>query len=309
MLVYTRDVLAARASQDGLVLMLDKPMMPFWGGALLGARKDQQDSYLTQVLDSTGGLLAIVADGMGGQAAGALASQTATAAFRDVFVDLVARTSDVHVAFDGAMRAANEAIDRAQEGHREREGMGTTLLAVHVSQRGLSWISVGDSPLILCREQEISRLNDDHSLRGLPEFTGGKNGNMLRSALTGQEIALVDTHAEPMALRSGDVLILASDGILSLDEADVFALLEVSDPGRPDVIGQRLLDAVSQKNDPRQDNCTVIAIALPPTMFVRQDPPVSVGPIETRRPISARVAILVAIAIALIGAAVVAWFW
>ena len=285
--------------------MLDRPLTNYWSGALLGARKDQQDSYLAQELNAAGDLLAIVADGMGGQAAGALASQTATKAFSDVFVNLLSRGGGLQAAFDGALHAANEAIHHSQEARAEREGMGTTLLAVHVSDQGLSWVSVGDSPLLLCRGQSISRLNEDHSLRGLPEFRGGPHGNMLRSALTGQEISLIDFQVDPLPLRSGDVLILASDGLLSLDAQDIIAELSAPDLKAPGEIGQRLLDAVSEKNDPRQDNCTVIAIGM--SSIERAPPIIETKPRRARpRPIGT-VVILLCIAFVLVLAALIVW--
>jgi serine/threonine protein phosphatase PrpC len=240
--------------------MVVKPFISFWGGALLGARSDQQDSFLTYRLEAPDALLAIVADGMGGRAAGALASQTAGAAFLDSFLARYAGEGAVGSALEDAVFAANQAIDDVQAGFPEREGMGTTLLAVYVSPAGLSWISVGDSLLLLYRDGKLHRLNEDHSLRGLPEFRGGRHGNMLRSALTGQDIALIDSHPGPLVLQTDDKIILASDGILTLSDAEISASLNVKGADFPEAAGCALLEAVAQKNNPKQDNCTLVLI-------------------------------------------------
>ena len=305
--------------------MLDKPDLTVWGGALVGARSDQQDTFLTHALPASAGLLAIVADGMGGHASGALASQTAATAFRDAFLDLM----DHHPLDDvlnGAVQAANDAIEDMQAGHPERTGMGTTLVAILMTASGLSWISVGDSALLLCREKTLHRLNDDHSLRSLPEFAGSKQSNMLRSALTGDEIAMIDCHAEPLALQKGDVVLLASDGLLTLSDPEIVA--EVGAPGAeiPDALGRNLLRAVERKADPKQDNCTVIvAVGLAgrpvsDTRPVRAPPPADdapaiAKPAATRRGdvgqpshIKPVLWLLLAGAV-LVGAALLALFW
>ena len=90
-------------------------------------------------------------------------------------------------------------------------------------------MSVGDSPLLLFRRGEIALLNEDHSLA--PELDRlAKIGritaeqaktdprrHMLRSAVTGEELDLVDVSRKPLVLEAGDYVILASDGVQTLD--------------------------------------------------------------------------------------------
>ncbi len=111
--------------------------------------------------------------------------------------------------------------------------MGCTLVGVAFGPEGVEWVSVGDSPLFLVRDGEIVLLNEDHSLA--PEIdklaVAGKiswaaaqadpRRHFLRSALTGTEIDLVDRSHRPLALRPGDVVILASDGIHTISHADI----------------------------------------------------------------------------------------
>ena len=196
---------------------------------------------------------------MGGHAAGALASQTAAAAFRKEFVRLRACPAGLEFALKGGLEAANQGIAAAQKGYPDRVGMGTTLLAVHMSAQGLAWISVGDSALLLFHDNELRRLNADHSLRGLPDFNG-QQGNLLRSAVIGDDISLVDCHADVLALQLGDIVLLASDGILTLSRPELMDCLLIHAASPADVLGAALLQAIKQKRDPKQDNCTIVAI-------------------------------------------------
>ncbi len=233
--------------------------MQAWGGALLGARSNQQDSFFAEYLEADDAWLVIVADGMGGHAAGALASQTAVSAFRDAFVRRRASRSGLEAALKGGLEAANQRIAEAQRGHPDRAGMGTTLLAAYLSPPGLAWISVGDSALLLFHENELRRLNADHSLRGLLATSEGR-GNLLRSAVNGDEIPLVDCHAKQLPLHLGDVVLLASDGILSLSRVELMDCLHAHAASRAELLGAALIQAVEHKRDPKQDNCTIVAI-------------------------------------------------
>ena len=99
------------------------------------------------------------------------------------------------------LTAANDAIRNELERKPDDEGMGTTLIAAAVTPAGLEWVSVGDSPLYLLRGKVLKRLNADHSLRPVlremsqrrelraAESNPPSSGNLLRAALTGDEIA------------------------------------------------------------------------------------------------------------------------
>ncbi|HEX4767757.1 MAG TPA: protein phosphatase 2C domain-containing protein [Lichenihabitans sp.] len=238
-----------------------------WAGALLGARESQQDTSLLEDLSDGTELLALVADGMGGHAAGALASQTVAKRFAAAFLRLRSDPAGLGAALRRALDEANLSVAEAQHGHPDRSGMGTTLIAAHVSPRGLAWISVGDSVLLLCRAGTIRRLNEDHSLRSLPGFTGGRQGNLLRSAITGDELALVDCSPEPLRLEAGDTLVLASDGLLTLSGDEILDLVGKHSADGPEALGAALIEAVNRRQDPKQDNCSVVTVggfAAPP---------------------------------------------
>ena len=252
----------------------------YGSGALVGRRSSQQDTFLVETLDR-GAVLAIVADGMGGHAEGALASRLAVAAFRDAFVTAQTHGSALRAAFDEALGAANRAVDEAQRGYPEREGMGTTLLAAHLSAEGLAWISVGDSLLLVEQNGVLRRLNEDHSLRAVIG-RGRESASKLRSAVTGTSIAIIDSTPVPVRLAVGDRVIVASDGLLTLSMDRVVGALAALRDGTAQQAADRILGLVDQAASPRQDNCTVLVLdsrsevaagdrrkpALSPTMLV-----------------------------------------
>jgi serine/threonine protein phosphatase PrpC len=229
--------------------------------AILGDREEQQDAYGVKV-QPDGSCLVVLADGMGGHAAGRVASHLAVDAFIATAQQAIGANLSLADAFDRAIESANAAIASDQATHPERNGMGTTLVGAHISIDGIAWISVGDSILFLWRDGALTRLNEDHSLRAVAKDANAKAANALVSALTGQEIAMIDHRATPLSLAPNDLVIFASDGLLtitadamrkSLDQAESRSLIE---------IGDALIAAVVAAGKPHQDNTTLVLARL-----------------------------------------------
>jgi protein phosphatase len=232
--------------------------------AIQGARNYQEDAAAAR--PGSAGLGVVLADGMGGHAGGAVASGLASAAFLHV----LASSQDVGPALVAALRDANEAIAHGAAQSPHLTGMGCTLVGVAFEAQCMDWISVGDSPLYLVRKGGIERLNEDHSFA--PEIDrlaeagriswGAARADpyrhVLRSALTGAEIDLVDRPQVPLKLEPDDWVILASDGIHTLAEPDIARI--VSAAGSADAAAEALLAAVAAVGDPHQDNTTVVAV-------------------------------------------------
>lgn len=213
--------------------------------------------------------IAVLADGMGGHAGGAQASQTACR----VFLETCTATSDeLPKRLVKALESANAGIRRVVKEKPELAGMGTTLIGAAFGTRGLDWVSVGDSPLYLFRRGEIALLNEDHSLAPAldqlaadgkitaDEARNDPRRHMLRSAVTGDDIELLDVSRQPLVLAAGDLVILASDGIHSIDGNEIVRVARGYMDDGPDGVAKALIRAVENQRDPYQDNTTVVVV-------------------------------------------------
>jgi protein phosphatase len=246
--------------------------------ATVGARSGQEDSFRVWPAEGVvpsdaenAGLLAVLADGMGGHTGGAIAGETACAAFADAFL---ASATPYAERLNTALHASNEALARGVERNAALRGMGCTLLAAWFDASGMRWTSVGDSLLLLYRFPEVIRLNADHSLGSLldeqarqniitaSEAKSHLNRNALRSALTGSRIELIDMHGEPLAIRGGDWIVLASDGICSLAGDEIADVIGRHRNEAPEAMADGLIEAVLAKGVAGQDNTTVVVVRV-----------------------------------------------
>ena len=246
-----------------------------------GKRPYQEDALVTDFPLGSDIGFAVLADGMGGHAAGDVASKIVVT---EVFSELKLQSGNpetfrAHLPeiLRQAALAANECVRVHIESHTETAGMGATLIAPVILGRSLFWISVGDSPLLLWRDGILTQLNENHSMApqidfmvesGMMSEDVGRNHpdrSCLTSVLGGEYVPRIDCPPEPLLLKDGDVIIAASDGIeyLHLLEMSEF-LHEFAD--RPSgTIADELLARLEAHDDPEQDNAsfTVIKVAIP----------------------------------------------
>lgn len=170
------------------------------------------------------GILALVADGMGGHSAGEVASSMAVEVISRVYYD---EPGDPQEALTRALIEANNRIYEAATGNEALGGMGTTCTAVVLQDGSAISAHVGDSRLYLVREGGIYLLTEDHSAvmemvrRGLLTVEEARNhadkNIILRALGTNPEVE-VATWDEPLPLKEGDHLLLCSDGLYDLVE-------------------------------------------------------------------------------------------
>lgn len=256
--------------------------------ATLGARSYQEDAVAVSPCEPSPELVVVLADGMGGHAGGALASKRVCESFLAVLearkekAALEARKeanspeardkTSVSETLLAGLTAANAAIEAEVEAQPDLAGMGSTLIGAVFDADGLSWVSVGDSPMYLVRRGEIAVLNEDHSLApALDQLAAAgritreaalrdPRRHMLRSAVTGEELELVDASRRPLALEPGDVVVLASDGIHTLPEEVIARIVTAFAPDGPDRIAAALIREVENGGDAYQDNTTVLVV-------------------------------------------------
>ena len=233
-----------------------------------GGREYQEDDYgLIECGDSAGDEVLVIADGMGGQVSGDTASYTVIKTFIETYSDTTGLISD---RLRACLKTANDALASAIDAHPALAGMGTTVVATVISQRGLEWISVGDSPLWLFREGQLRRLNADHSMAAVfadlvavgrmteEEAATDPKRHALRSAVMGDEIHLIDVSSQPVALKRGDRVVLASDGLLTLADEEIARILQTMQAASLSEIAEALIQAVEDAAHPHQDNTTVL---------------------------------------------------
>lgn len=245
------------------VASADRGQIPVFGAAIQGKRSEQQDSFRSLWLPSENAWLLLLADGMGGHAAGGIASRLAVEQFISAFTIARAADMDLKRAFEAAIERTNARISAAQREQPGRDNMGTTIVAAHLSHEGIAWVSIGDSPLWLFRGGRFYRLNEDHSLRELAREGAQVSANMLQSAVTGGPIEIIDYHETPIALHKDDLVVLASDGLLTLEEDAIAGEIGRNFPHGAEAVTRALLNAVEKYEKENQDNCTVI-VASPP---------------------------------------------
>ena len=243
-----------------------------------GRRDRQEDAIAADFMNGTGLGFAVLADGMGGHAAGDIASKIVVT---EVFSELKFRAGEPELlekhlkdALSAAAHAANDCVGHYAQQNAVTGGMGSTLLAPVLFHDRLYWISVGDSPLYLFRDNDLIRLNEEHSLATrLDQMV--TNGQMeqseadnhpdracLTSVLAGHDIAQMDCRAEPVNLRDGDIIIAASDGLLFLDDSEIAAVISAEQDRSSSEIGAALMQNLEQLGDPEQDNISFCVIKV-----------------------------------------------
>jgi protein phosphatase len=245
-----------------------------------GARSYQEDASAVwsgggRRADSTSNdglaLIAVLADGMGGHIGGALASRTICTTFLNA---IALEAGLVPERLKAALSAANGAVAERVAENAALAGMGATLVGVAFTSHGVEWISVGDSPLYLIRRGEIARLNEDHSLAPMldrmvadgrlspDQAKNDPRRHYLRAAVSGEELDLIDISQRPLVLEGGDTILVASDGVHTLEDEAIARLVIEHLPEGPDAIAAALIRSVERAGDDFQDNTTVVVVAV-----------------------------------------------
>lgn len=213
------------------------------------------------------GLSLVVADGMGGAAAGEVASQMAVDTLHEAFkaADLggtVRVEPDVIGLLETAINRANESIFRKGQESKEHQGMGTTLTASVVLGDSLYLSQVGDSRGYILRKGKLVQMTRDQSLIGQlieegtlteeqAEKLGGKN--IILQALGVEESLKIDS--KRYEILRDDVLLLCSDGLTGMVTDEEIEQILVGEPDLGKAV-RKLIDAANEGGG--KDNITCI---------------------------------------------------
>ena len=229
-----------------------------------GDRESQQDCMALSPLEMypAQGVLAVVADGMGGLSDGDQMSQAAVTAMMEGFLN--ARETDPLALTIRANQAVNTLLGPTRLG-----SSGTTLVA-GIAQGGMfRYVSVGDSRICLFRRGSLIQLNREHIYRNelatravngmgtLWDANSHPKAGGLTSYLGMGELKYVDIPAEPLRLEREDKIILMSDGVYNaLTQAELESALVQPAQSAADTIA-RMIQAKAYRN---QDNYTALIL-------------------------------------------------
>jgi PPM family protein phosphatase len=264
-------------------------------------RKHNEDAFDYKVDDSGDEGLFIVADGMGGHAAGEVASKITV----ETVGEFIAATRQKEEAtwpfkynhelhFNSnrlaiAIEKANERVMAAVSAQPWLKGMGTTVVAGLLDGKLLSLAHVGDSRAYLFRAGQLSRLTDDHSwvheqvAAGILTEEEAKSHplkNVVTRALGGGPSVSPDL--QELSFETGDVFLFCSDGLTTMlsDEEIRDAAAEESDPKK---LCDTLVEMANEKGG--VDNITVVAARI---TEAHEEPEKAKEPRDTREPKEAK---------------------
>jgi serine/threonine protein phosphatase PrpC len=235
-------------------------------------RANNEDNF---GFDSRHGIF-VVCDGMGGQAAGEVASKMGVDIILDYFRHQPSAAGKHSVNGRGAVsgaqslasaiQVANKTIFQAGQEHKGRTGMGSTIVAALVDGNSLAIAHVGDSRIYLVRQGAIHQLTQDHSLvmeqvrRGyitMEQAQQSEMQNIILRALGSEEV--VEADSEDLVAIPGDVLLMASDGLTRyVQDEEILSIVQ----------GQRDLDQAcgalitAAKDGGGDDNITCLLVRI-----------------------------------------------
>ncbi len=232
-----------------------------------GARDYQEDSFSVspEEMYNTKGLLAVLADGMGGLGGGDKVSQTAVTAIMNQFY--VQQSDGIYLLLELVGRA-NDAVNRML-GLNNIGKSGSTLAVGYVKEGKFYYLNIGDSRICLYRGGVLYQLNRDHNFRNelslraingdgtLEDAWSHPKAAGLTSFLGMGQLKYIDIPAEPVSVLPKDMFILMSDGVYNaISSEELCECLQLDAAEAAEAI-HRL---VEEKAWPGQDNYTAILL-------------------------------------------------
>ena len=204
---------------------------------VLGGRDEQQDCFGYALKNNEG--LIVVCDGMGGHRGGRLASRLAVSRMLSDY-ELMYPSPDPAGMMIESAKKIDSAIKEIADESGNPVGGGSTMVAVHIREKKLFWCSVGDSRGYLLRDGQFVQFTQDQNYRTVidekrrmnliteEEYEEEKKrGGALISYLGIGDLKLIDYNSSPLPLKSGDRIIIMTDGLYKLvSDEEIKAVVE-----------------------------------------------------------------------------------
>ena len=228
-------------------------------------------SQATSYRSRSRGHVLLVADGMGGHAAGEVASALTVETVEGFVVELLRRFSNLKADDESgvladlreAVRQADARIVEESEHHPELAGMGTTLTLAFASGRRLFVFHAGDSRCYLCRGGRLARMTEDHTVtadlvrRGAitPDEARRHPSRHIVTNILGGGQSGVHVDVRRVDLDAGDAVLICSDGLTDmLDDARIADVLAAE--SEPEAACVRLIAEANEAGG--RDNITAV---------------------------------------------------
>ncbi len=236
-------------------------------------RKLNEDSFL--VSDDL--KLYLIADGMGGHAAGDVASRKSIELIK-AFIERTAKDNDITWPFEmnlelapeankliAAVQIANKEIYRMSSTNPELKGMGTTIAGLFIAEAKGYVVHVGDSRVYLMRNGRLKQITEDHSWvnEQLKEKVITKEEakqhrwkNVITRALGSEKEVKIDLQEENIV--SGDIFLICSDGLSGMVERETMEDIIKKHINNLSEAAEKMIDYANKAGG--VDNITVILI-------------------------------------------------
>lgn len=237
----------------------------------VGKRSSQQDSFAVsdekdEQLCREKGLIAIVADGMGGLSDGDKISSMVTLSLLKHFYEKTLADFPGNTLLD-MLKNANREVNVFMKNKTER--CGSTLVTGIIREKKLYWLSVGDSHIYLYRGGNLIQLNREHTYKEELDlkFVNGEMDmeeamkNPQKTALTSYigmgQLEKIDKNSAPVELQKGDRIIFATDGVFgTMKESQIANAMQY--PVEESI--RRMNDWILAVGKNNQDNYTAVVI-------------------------------------------------
>lgn len=242
--------------------------------SVIGDRKTQEDCFGHNTNDQR--ILLCVCDGMGGYSGGSAASKTAVEAILYGFEHQEA-LADPSTLLSELTASANEAVSSLHRTIEDAPNAGSTLVLVYIAENLLYWSAVGDSRLYIWRKREFIQTTKDQNYHTVlkekrsageiseDEFLQGQTcGDALVNYLGIGALNLVDYNKEPLRLKSGDQLLICTDGLYRiLTDEEISGILNANNDAKTALqMMEFLVRKKANENNKRRDNMTVSLIKI-----------------------------------------------
>ena len=232
---------------------------------IIGTREKQDDSFATSIMPY--GVMAIVADGIGGYINGNLASKIAVETYLDEFERRNA-TDNISYYFQTSAVLSN---GRIRDEFGEAKG-GTTAVAVVLAEGKMYWTSVGDSNIAVIRNRRLIEINRKENVKNWLEdqylagainkeaAMGGPMDKRLVNYLGYDGFKNASESDRPILLKKKDQILIYSDGVEVIGQIELENIM--SRKGTAQKKAEMIMEAIENKKVNSKDNSTIIILEV-----------------------------------------------